>query len=92
MDYKSTAVNWASYIREMFMEYVYETYQTLKFDVEVETDESLFGRNEVGLQKTKYGFLESLNAAPICLCFIPIIQKHVRPGTIIYSDNWAAYF
>ena len=23
---------------------------------------------------------------------IPIIQKHVPPGTRIYSDNWAAYF
>ena len=44
MDYRHTAVNWASYIRELFTQYVFDTYKTLKFTGEVEIDESLFGR------------------------------------------------
>ena len=107
MDYKTTAVNWASYIREMFMEYVYKNYQTLKFDTEVEIDESLFGRKikynrgrPTGQKIWIFGIVERssnlLVLYPVdnrdAATLIPIIQKHVRPGTRIYSDNWAAYF
>ena len=107
MDYKSTAVNWASYIREMFLEYVYKTYQTFKFDAEVEIGESLFGRKNkynrgrpTGHKLRIFGIVERssnlLVLYPVdnrdAATLIPIIQKHVRPGTIIYSDNWVAYF
>jgi len=45
MNYKGTVVNWASYIREMFCQFVYDEYEMLHFDDDVEIDESLFGRN-----------------------------------------------
>jgi len=42
MNYKGTAVNWASYMQEMFWQCVYDEYEMLHFDEEVEIDESLF--------------------------------------------------
>ena len=42
MDYKSTAIHWASYIRELFVEHVHRSYNILKFKTDVEIDESLF--------------------------------------------------
>ena len=42
--YKSTAVDWASFVREVMVEYVSSTVSTLKFTGTVEIDESLFGR------------------------------------------------
>ncbi|CAC5426120.1 unnamed protein product [Mytilus coruscus] len=44
MEYKSTSVHWASYIREMFCEYIYTEYEMIRFQGDVELDESLFGR------------------------------------------------
>ena len=44
MDYRHTAVNLASYIRELFCQYVFDTYERITFDGEVEIDESIFGR------------------------------------------------
>ena len=44
MDYRHTAVNWASYIGELFCQYVFDTYERITFDGEVEIDESIFGR------------------------------------------------
>jgi len=44
MDYKSTAIHWASYIRRIFCQFVYDEYQLIHFDSDVEIDESLFGR------------------------------------------------
>ena len=102
MDFKSTAVNWASYTRVIFVEYVYKTYQTLKFDAEVEIDESLFRRkNKYNRGRPVffgivYPSSNLLVLYPVAnrdaATLIPIIQTHVRPGTRIYSDNWAAYF
>lgn len=63
MEYKNTAVNWASYIRELFMEHVHRSYENLKFSTDVEIDESLFGRkikyNRVDPRDRKFGFLVS---------------------------------
>ena len=44
MEYHHTSVNWASYVREIFCEFVYSTYKDIVFDGDVEIDESLFGR------------------------------------------------
>ncbi|CAC5426613.1 unnamed protein product [Mytilus coruscus] len=46
MDYKNTSVNWASYIRELFCQYVSTIYDYTEFEGEVEFDESLFGRKK----------------------------------------------
>ncbi|MEW8548562.1 MAG: IS1595 family transposase [Candidatus Thiodiazotropha sp.] len=106
MDYKSTAVNWGSYMREIFMEYIYNTYQDMKFGDDVEIDESLFGRKikynrgkPSGQKIWIFGIIERKSNLIILYpvdnrnanTLIPLIQKHVSPGTRIYSDNWAAY-
>lgn len=44
MAYKSTAVNWACFMREVFKEYFHNTLRNVKFQGIVEIDESLFGR------------------------------------------------
>lgn len=43
-DYKKSSVDWANFIRDLFREYVYNTYENLVFHGDVEVDESLFGR------------------------------------------------
>ena len=43
LEYRHTSVNWASYVREVCREYVYNANKTLVFGNEVEIDESLFG-------------------------------------------------
>lgn len=107
MDYKNTSVNWASYIRELFCEYVYRAYQNVTLEGEIEIDESLFGRkikynrgNPTGTRIWIFGMVERASNKLILYpvddrsaqTLIPIIQKHVRPGSRIYSDSWAAYF
>ena len=106
MDYRHTAVNWASYIRELFCQYVFDTYERITFDGEVEIDESIFGRKVKyhkgqprGLRIWIFGLIERQTNRIILYpvdsrnseTLIPLIQKHVRPGTRIYSDSWAAY-
>lgn len=44
MAYRSTAVNWASFMREVFKEYFNNTLRNVKLQGIVEIDESLFGR------------------------------------------------
>lgn len=44
MAYKSTAVNWACFMKEVFKEYFHNTLRNVKFQGIVEIDESLFGR------------------------------------------------
>ena len=46
IDYKHTAVNWASYIRELFCQFVFDTYSMMNFEGEFEIDESLFFRRK----------------------------------------------
>ena len=106
MDYRPTAVNWASYIRELFCQYVFDTYERITFDGEVEIDESIFGRKVKyhkgqprGLRIWIFSLIERQTNRIILYpvdsrnseTLIPLIQKHVRPGTRIYSDSWAAY-
>ena len=107
MDYKSTAVHWASYIRELFIEHVHRSYSEMKFSNEVEIDESLFGRKikynrgkPCGQKIWIFGIIERKSNLLVMYpvnnrnadTLIPLIEKHVEPGTRIFSDNWAAYF
>ena len=74
--------------------------------IEVEIDESkfsrlMYGRGEApksddwvfgGVERSNHGngFLEVV-ARRNAETFIPLIQKWILPGTIIYSDAWKAY-
>ena len=106
MDYKHTAVNWASYIRELFCQYVFDAYHMINFEGEVEIDESLFGR-KIKYHKGQprgnriwiFGIVQRENNQIVLYpvsnrnaeTLVPLIQRHVYPGTRIYSDSWAAY-
>lgn len=106
MDYKHTAVDWASYIREMFCQYTFDMYNMTQFEGEVELDESLFGRKikynkgePKGHRIWIFGIIHRESNKLILYpvnqrnadTLIPIIQRHVAPGSRIYSDSWAAY-
>ena len=73
-------------------------------NVEVEIDESKFGKRKYNRGRTVdghwvYGGVERMTGE----CFLvevqqrdaatllPIVQNFVRPGSIVYSDEWAAY-
>ena len=86
---------------------MYTSYETLKFKNEVEIDESLFGRKikynrgkPSGQKIWIFGIVErSSNMLSLyhvdnrnAETLVPLIQKHVEPGTRIFSDTWAAYF
>ena len=99
-------MNWASYIREIFCQYVFDTYNMMNFEGEVEIDKSLFGR-KVKYNKGQprghriwiFGIVERASNKIILYpvdnrnaeTLVPIIQRHVYPGSRIYSDSWAAY-
>ena len=106
MDYRHTAVDWASFIREMFCEYTFNMYNMTQFEGEVEIDESLFGRKikynkgePKGHRIWIFGIIHRQSNKLIIYpvndrsadTLIPIIQRHVAPSSTIYSDSWAAY-
>lgn len=46
LHYTSTAVDWASFIREIMMNYVHNTASNMKLSGTIEIDESLFGKKQ----------------------------------------------
>ena len=106
MDYRHTAVEWAGYIRELFCQYVFDKYNMTMFEGDVEIDESLFGRKikynkgePKGHRIWIFGIIErssnTLIIYPVdkrdAATLVPIIQRHVYPGSRIFSDSWGAY-
>ena len=105
--YKTTAVNWASYTRELFKEHFHTNIRHRKLSGEIEIDESLFGRRvkhnrgdpNKGLRVWVFGMIERSSNTIIIYpvqnrtaeTLIPLIQRHVVPGSTIYSDGWGAY-
>jgi len=76
------------------------------FSGEIEIDESLFGRrsthhrgNPTGLKIWVFGMDERASNTLIMYpvndrsrsTLLPIIKRHVAPGSTIYSDEWSAY-
>lgn len=77
------------------------------FEGEVEIDESYFGKRKTGLHKTGtvqgqvpvFGLRERKSGLVIAEVvsstkgsyLLPLIQKHVQPGSTIYSDGFGAY-
>ena len=106
-DYKGTAVDWANFVRDLFQQWVVDSYRNIVFDGDVEIDEILFGRKakyhrgnrNVGVKVWIFGLVEwdsnHLLLFPVdqrdANTLIPIIQRHVAPGAHVFSDNWAAY-
>ncbi|XP_045206192.2 uncharacterized protein LOC123558376 [Mercenaria mercenaria] len=105
--YKSTAVDWASFVRELFKEHFHRSIRHRKLTGEVEIDESLFGRRvkfhrgnpNKGLKVWVFGMVERSSNTIIVYpvenrsnaVLIPIIERHVEKGSTIYSDGWTAY-
>lgn len=108
MAYGTTAVNWASYMRELFKEYFHRNIRHKVIHGTVEIDESLFGRRvkyhrgnpNKGLKIWIFGLVDRDQNTVILYpvgdrtkeTLLPIIQRHVAPGSTIYSDGWSAYF
>ncbi len=77
------------------------------FSGEVEVDESYFGKRKTGVgragtvqgQVPVFGLRERKSGLVIAqvvphtraTCLVPIIQQHVTPDTIIYTDGFGAY-
>ena len=106
--YGTTAVNWASYIRELFKEHFHRHIRHKRLGGEVEIDESLFGRRvkfhrgnpNKGLKVWIFGLVDRTTNTVVVYpvsdrteaTLLPIIQRHVLPGSTIYSDGWSAYY
>ena len=107
IDYKRSSVDWANFIREIFKQYVYECYQTVQLEGEVEIDESLFGKKckfnrgnpHTGLKVWVFGMVERGTNKLLLFSvlnrtkeiLIPIISKFVKAGSRIFSDGWSSY-
>jgi len=100
--YGSTAVDWGSFCRDLFMEYFVQTISPVKLSGVVEIDESLFGRRTKyhrGLSRGHkvwiFGLVERetnrLKLFPVDTrsadVLLGLIQEHVSPGSTIYSDG-----
>ncbi len=102
-----TPVDWANFIQDLFKQWVYDNYDNVQLSGDIEIDESFFGRHckyhrgnpHVGLKVWIFGLVERetnrLLLFPVdqrdTATLIPIITQHVRQGSRIFSDGWAAY-
>ena len=99
MDYRHTAVDWGSFIRELFCQYVHDSYGMTMFEGDVESDESLFGRkikyNKGEPRGHKIWIFDIIHRESNTLLLypvdkrdsdtlIPLIQRHVYPGSRIF--------
>ena len=101
--YGYTAVDWGSFVREIFADYFVREVQNIRV---VEIDESKFRRRTkchrraaIGINMWVVGLVESHTNRVILYpvetrdakTLESIIRKHVVPGTKIFADRWAAY-
>ena len=113
MDYKKkSSVDWASFCREIAMEYVYRDVlgrgadPPMKLNGHIEIDESCFGSRtkyhigqKRGLNVWVVGLIERSSNRIIlypvdnrdAATLTSIIQRHVEPGSHIYTDGWSAH-
>ena len=100
-----TAVDWYNFVRDVCAQYYIDHPAVIGGpNVEVEIDESKFGKRKYNRGRTVdghwvFGGVERITGE----CFLvevqqrdaatllPIVQNFVRPGSIVYSDEWAAY-
>ena len=107
IDYSRTAVDWAAFIRDCMVQYVYELLTTETLGGEVEIDESQFGRKvkghkgcpKKGKQVWVIGLVQRAGNKLLLLpvddrskaTIHPMIQRYVGVGSKVYTDGWAAY-
>ena len=106
MAYTSTGVDWASFVRDICVEYYVQEIEKTKFDGVVEIDESLFGRKvkhnrgaPLGKRIWIFGIVERatgrIKLFPVdkrdSETLLKIIVDNVELGATIYSDGWMAY-
>ena len=96
MSYKSTAVNWASFLRESFKDHFDTSIKERTISGEIKIDESLFGRKieyhrgnpHPGLRLWIFGMVERKSNTIILYpvddrskdTLIPLIQRHNAPA------------
>ena len=107
ISYRNTAVNWASFLRELFKEHFFLHTRHRVLSGEIEIDESMFRRKmkyhrgdpPPGLRVWIFGMVERQSNTVILYrvgdhtkqTLIPLIKRHVAPGSTIYSNGWGAY-
>jgi len=100
--YGSTAVNWGSFCRDLFMEYYVRKIKDVKFNREVEMGESLFGRRTKyhrgdprGLKVWIFGITERqtnrLKLFPVDnrdqITLMQIIKDNVEPTSTVITNG-----
>ena len=108
MSYKSMAVNWASFLLELFKEHFHTNIKERTIFSEIEIDKSQFwkkikyqrGNPRPGLRIWIFWMVE-LRSNSIILYPVSdlsketlqsLIHQHVAPGSTIYSDGWSVYY
>eukprot|EP00731_Ephydatia_muelleri_P021254 Em0013g981a len=100
-----TAVDWYNFIRDVCAQYFIDHPAIIGGPgVEVEIDESKFGKRKYNRGRQVEGhwvfggteritgecFLVEVDRRDAAT-LLPLIQQHIRRGSIIYSDEWKAY-
>ncbi len=106
-DYKRTAIIRGNFIQDLFRQWVQDTLTEITFTEEVEIDESVFSRRckyprgnpKIGVRIWILGIVERSSNR---LLLFPVdrrdeetrctlTERHVAPGTTIFTDGWAGY-
>ena len=101
----ATVVDWKNFMRDICVEEIIQDAEPLGgLGIIVEIGESKFGKRKYNRGRLVvghwvFGKVERDTGRMVMLCvpdrsaatLIPLIQHYVLPGSIVYSDEWAAY-
>jgi len=100
--YKSTAIDWANFVRDIFCQYINDDVFNVKFNGDIEVDEPRFGRcskNNMGTRKCWHvwivGIVERKSKKIILYpvdcrpeeTLVHLTDKHVEKGSRIFKDG-----
>jgi transposase-like protein len=100
-----TGVDWFNFIRDVCAEYFNQNPVEIGGPgIHVEIDESKFGRRKYNRGRWQeghwvFGGIERITGKSFLVevqkrdanTLLPIIMQYIRPGSVIYSDEWRAY-